>query len=423
MTRDQFKTQGWDEAYSRRREQWIQEKFLFNGDLDDFFPETTPSWLECGYKLADLKRAFDDAKTMQMALDNLAQIGAYLMERGKKKEQLGFNQSAFEYYHRASLCYFRASWGILDEADPDKLEWHRSGLAAFEKVLELNPQYDMEKVEISLPFHEETMPAIYHKCGESPAPTVLHVPGMDMVKEENTNPRQNRLVARGMNVLTIDGPGQGEARLRGICNDDYDVYQRAGSAAIDWLVDRDEVDAEKIGVWGISMGSYWAPRIAIEDDRVDALATYMGSWYSKDKIFNQAQPFFKKRFMYMSGITDEATFDEYATGLTLAGLEEQITVPTFIAHGEYDELQSRADALRFFDSIAGPKRLQLYENEFHGIGRSSADVRYDIADWFTAVWNDNVSADDETAVYVSDYPSASTIPSARFDRLEQMDRS
>jgi dipeptidyl aminopeptidase/acylaminoacyl peptidase len=240
---------------------------------------------------------------------------------------------------------------------------------------------------------------------------------MDMVKEENTNPRNNRLVSRWMNVLTIDGPGQGEARLRGICDDRHDRYQKAGRAAIDWLVDRPEVDADRIGVWGISMGSYWAPRIAYEDNRVAALACYMESWYSKDLIFEHAQPFFKKRFMYMTGLTDEDEFDEYVDDMTLHGLEDGIDAPTFIAHGEYDELQSREQAKRFYESIPAPKRLQLYENEFHGIGRATVDVRCDVTDWFTRVWNGEIDEDYASAVYVPDYPSATKVPSSKFDFL------
>ena len=47
----------------------------------------------------------------------------------------------------------------------------------------------------------------------------------------------------------------------------------AGAAVIDWLVEQPEVDASRIGVSGISMGSYWGMRIAAYDERVAALAT------------------------------------------------------------------------------------------------------------------------------------------------------
>lgn len=405
--------------YSRRGQQWIQESFFYEGDFDDFFPETSPSWLECGYRRSDLKRAFDDAKTIRMALDNLVRIADHLVERGDAKIERGLEQSAYEYYHRASLCYLRASWGIVDADDPDKQAWHAKGISAFDTVMELHTSYEIENVEIPLPFHEQTMPAIFHKTGEQNAPTVLHVPGMDMVKEENTNPRNNRLVDRGMNVLTIDGPGQGEARLRGICDDEHDTYQRAGTAAIDWLVDRPEVNPNQLGVWGISMGSYWASRIVSADERVDALACYMGSWYSKDRIFEQAQPFFKKRFMYMAGFEDEERFDEYVADMTVDGYEGGITVPTFIAHGEYDELQTREQAKRFYENVAGPKQLQLYENEFHGIGRATIDVRCDITDWFTRVWNGEIADDHKEAFYIEDYPATSEIPSPRFDFISK----
>jgi len=71
---------------------------------------------------------------------------------------------------------------------------------------------------------------------------------------------------RGHEFFAIDGPGQGESLARKIWVDEEN-YGRAGKAAIDYLVKRPEVDPDRIGIHGISMGSYWGPLIAIHDSR------------------------------------------------------------------------------------------------------------------------------------------------------------
>jgi len=411
---------GWQAQFSKNDQAWIADRFASLDGLASFVGEGLPNILEYGFSYTDLQAAYDGAKTGSMAMDNFVKIGNRHLETARAKEADGFPNSAFEYYLRATQCFTRASWAILDAEDEYKRYQHGRALDAYEKVIELNPHYEMAKVDVPLPFHDEALPAVFHKAGEDGAPTILHLPGMDMTKEQTPNHINNRFVQRGMNVLTVDGPGQGEARLRGICDDDHTVYQRAGSAAIDWLVAQPAVDASRIGVYGTSMGSYFGPRVAVEDDRVSALAIIKGAWYSKDTLFDEAPPAFKQRYMYMSGITDEDAFDAFAAGMTVAGLESQIEVPTFVAHGEYDQLTPRELSIDFYEGLAGPKQLQLYENAFHGIG--DADVMCDIVDWFEAVWRGDIDDDHAEARYVPDYAKHSYIPSPKFDFVTQPDK-
>ena len=55
-------------------------------------------------------------------------------------------------------------------------------------------------------------------------------------------------------------------------------------------------------------------------------------------IFQEASPTFKKRFMYMSGIVDEAEFDKFRQGITWEGHADKIKVPYLCLAGEDDEL-------------------------------------------------------------------------------------
>lgn len=419
---DDTSRDGWQNSYSRRDQGWIHDRFIQEGGLGAFFPEAEPWIVERGMKLSDLQRAFGDAKNARMGIDNLVRVADYLASEARRREEAGRTETAAEFYHRAALCYLKAQWSRIDDDDPDKLDWHRRGSDAYDKVIEHSPHHAIERVEIDLPFTDTDMTGIFHRCGRMDAPTVIFVPGMDMIKEEFPNPLGNRFVTRGMNVLSIDGPGQGETRLRGVCDDEVDKYQRAGSAAIDWLADRPEVDPGRIGAFGVSMGSYWCPRIAHEDDRLAGIAVHMGCWYSRDRHFEQSQPFFKKRYMYMAGMYDEEEFDEFAREMTLDGLAGEIDTPTLITHGEYDDIQPREDAKRFYEELAGPKRLQLYKNQFHPVGQAGADVLCDVVDWLDRAFRGDVDDDLEEAVLVPDYPRADYVPSTEFEFVDQGDR-
>jgi dipeptidyl aminopeptidase/acylaminoacyl peptidase len=73
----------------------------------------------------------------------------------------------------------------------------------------------------------------------------------------------------GFGVLAVDLPGQGasEGRTR------WGVPERhAISAAVDWLRARDEVDPERIGGFGLSMGAYVLTQAAVLDRRLRAVA-------------------------------------------------------------------------------------------------------------------------------------------------------
>ena len=183
-----------------------------------------------------------------------------------------------------------------------------------------------------------------------------------------------------MATLTIDGPGQGESNIRETWVT-LDNFERAGSAAIDFLETRPEVDAKKIGVYGWSMGSYWGPRIAAHDRRVKALAGAMGVYLQKDTIFQHGKPAYRANYQYMSNIHDEDAFDEMAADMTLEPIAGSIQCPTLLAMGEFDELCPLEDAERLYDLLKCPKELWVYENETHTFGGRLPDFYLQVADW------------------------------------------
>src|SRR5262249_17921701 len=151
---------------------------------------------------------------------------------------------------------------------------------------------------------------------------------------------RNSFVERGMAVLSFDGPGHGQTRLDGNLQwqvgPDGDNYGKVARALVDHLVDRPGIDAERIGVFGISQGSCWAPIMAAREPRLAACACMMGSFYEQG--FDVGQPTFKENFMYMTGCETEVEVDELIPYVTVDGIESEIGCPLLVLHGEMDEL-------------------------------------------------------------------------------------
>jgi len=288
-------------------------------------------------------------------------------ELARESEKVGHNVDARDHYYIASVFYTNAMWGIYEDDNPKRIAWGERKRACYDKFILLAGR-PIERVE--LPYQGKSIAALLHlppnmKAREK-VPCILYIPGMDGVKEDN--PMHNDpFLERGIAVLAIDGPGQGETRDRGIkCT--ASNYADAGKLACDYLVKRAEIDANRLGVMGSSMGSYWAPRVVAEEPRFKACAV-SGVCVEPGQyaIFNMSSPTFKLNYMYMAGYDDEAAFDEFAKTLTLKGVASKITCPYLVVAGENDEHCDLRFVYELMDEIRGPKVLVVYEGEKHSI--------------------------------------------------------
>ncbi|GAF43674.1 alpha/beta hydrolase family protein [Rhodococcus wratislaviensis] len=365
---------------SKRSEQqsWVVNTLLAASGYEVLHPEARHFMAEIGYDPVDFSRVLDRVKTAAQSAKAFSEIGREVERKAAWYAGEGFTRAARDLYVRASLLYGQVQYAFAP-GDPRKNAFRIEVNRCTQKVIELSEER-MERIEVE--FEGKTLYAIAHFPNTTePAPLVLLLPGMDMYKEDWTKVAQQYYLPRGFAVLAVDGPGQGESLGNGL-HVTVDNYERAMSRLIDVLADRPEIDADRIGIWGCSMGSYWGLRTAATDGRIKAVATAMGCYGDMQTIFEKAQPGFKANFMKMSGYTDEAIFDaEVASKMGVAPLVSNIEAPVLMAYGEFDELSTLEETVGLFDKITSTKRLMIFEQEFHALGGVGAELIGSAADW------------------------------------------
>jgi 2,6-dihydroxypseudooxynicotine hydrolase len=206
------------------------------------------------------------------------------------------------------------------------------------------------------------------------------IDGADSTKEEYHS-WSDELLKRGMASVTFDGPGQGELAPRyGGPPLPFDRYEAAISRVVDYLRDRPEVDPERIGGWGVSLGGYLISRAAALDSRLRAAVSLSGFYDCRDFVSWPVSIQLNVR-----ECTGLATLQETAKHLsrhcTLKGLSEKIACPYLVVHGERDDLVGVDEAKRMVDEAREWGEWQLVGDAFHVCMNRKFQVTTMIVDW------------------------------------------
>lgn len=162
----------------------------------------------------------------------------------------------------------------------------------------------------------------------APAPVVVCVGGPDHFKDEHLYKMHRQARARGVSLLLVDLPGQGESPpVKGAVQ--YQV-ETAVSGCVDYLMTRGDVDGQRIVIWGDGLGAASASKAASSDDRFAAAVCDAGVWDSLGRHF------------IMDRSSDEGEpAGEVGSDVWRPDLLSQISCPTLVTFGEHDWLDHR----------------------------------------------------------------------------------
>jgi len=292
----------------------------------------------------------------------------------EQAERDGHSEAAREHYFHAALLYATAEWPIWETTDElvrlDDLK------NACYSAYAARADHPVERVEI--PFGDSFIPAWFHLprgYDGGAIRTVLYCGGMDAPKELNVSLYGDKLLERGFAVLTFDGPGQGEAPIRGVTFTPT-AWVDAGDALMEWCRSRAEINDDEIVGLGLSFGSYWMSQIAATQPALRGAAVglvcHEPGCYT---IFESASPSFKARYMWMSGLErDEAAFDEMVAQIDLRPAMPGMKVPWLVVAGDADELSPIEHSYELVAECASPSAMLVYQQGRHALSLPTPSV-------------------------------------------------
>lgn len=273
----------------------------------------------------------------------------------------GHRVSARQHFFRAS-GYFRQADFFLAGHDPRKRELFLRTQACFQEGAKLHVP-PIEAVQVAC--GDDIYDGYFcHPKNPKPGkwPAVVQLGGADSLAEENFFFGGSELVERSIAVLLVDTPGRGSSlRLKNIVSrPDYEVPVKA---LVDYLESRPEVDAGRIGLVGVSMGGYYAPRAAAFEPRIKALLLWCGCYDILADIYDFFPPI-QAQLQWILGARDDAEARRKLADFNLRGIASRIRCPTLVSHGTNDFVMRWQGAERLYAEIASEdKSLKLWEGD------------------------------------------------------------
>jgi dienelactone hydrolase len=289
-----------------------------------------------------------------------------------RAEQAGHLVTAMAAWRQAGMAWHWAKFVFVIDPARQRAAHDRAVAAYARGAAGLTPPAS----RVLVPYEGTVLPALLRvpPVGAAP-PVVIMVPGLDSVKEE-LQETAGYFCERGMATLAVDGPGQGES--------EYDLpiepaYERVASAAVDFLVGRSDVDASRTGIFGVSLGGYYAARAMAFEDRIRAGVELAGP-YRFDLDWDDLPPMTRDTLGHRSRSSDEHAARAFAGTLSLEGAAARITRPLLVAHGRQDRIVGPAHAERLAAEAPGAE-LFMVDDGNHGLTNHAFTSRARMADW------------------------------------------
>ena len=329
---------------------------------------------------ADHKAAFQSLQGSIRKFDDftreMVKLARHFELRAGEQRRAGHPLSAGDDLLAASVLYGGAQWPIyattaLNLALERKKTDCYLGWAA-------TADHHVEAVEV--PYGDRTLAGwfhlpIGHDPADGPVPCVVAVSGMDGFKELGVLGSGDRYLRRGLAVLSLDVPGQGTSLVREI-RYEPDRMGEVGAAAYAFAAAREEIDADRVLLTGLSQGSFWATQMAAAEPRYQACAVMFTCFDPQNvAMFATQSPTFRQRFMYMTGTNTVADLETTLADMDVRPLSKDITMPYLVIMGEDDPLTDPEQTFAHLNAVPGPKELLFYTGEDHApVTRSSGQL-------------------------------------------------
>lgn len=290
----------------------------------------------------------------------------------REAEASGRSLTAGEAWSRAALSYhFGKFVWMLDMAK------HRSASdKAVAAMANAHRLLDPSAERLELDFDGGIMVGnLRRPPGLHRPPVVLLIAGLDSTKEEFFVV-ENLFLARGMATFSLDGPGQGETGYALKIRPDFEAPV---AAVLDVLCARSDLDGDRVGMLGVSLGGYYAARAAAFEPRIRAVVV-SGGPYDYGELIRHRAPHSFATFAHNSGTASKEETYEFAARLSLKGVLANLTQPMVVVFGKQDRLIPWDHAVRVAEDAPNAD-LWLFEEGNHVCLNIAYRWRPQAADW------------------------------------------
>ncbi|MDA0185006.1 hypothetical protein OJ997_32175 [Solirubrobacter phytolaccae] len=172
-------------------------------------------------------------------------------------------------YRHAAAYYAAALRPILRSTERERWPdlWRR-GRACWDRIVDL-----LGGERIAIPYEDTTLPGYFFRAPDAAPGERRPVVIMNGGGEESTSAMLGLGGATagqlGHHWMTFDGPGQGAALVEQGLTFRPD-WEAVLTPVLDALVEREDVDGDRVAVVGVGQGGYWVPRALAFEHRVAA---------------------------------------------------------------------------------------------------------------------------------------------------------
>jgi pimeloyl-ACP methyl ester carboxylesterase len=326
-----------------------------------------PRFVSQGVDFNDFQRVTAGLETWPEWLPAWVANGDMHAERAREAEEQGRTLTAGQAWNHAALSYHFAKFVWMVDMDRYRDAADRA-VAALGDVHRL---LDSLAERHEIPYEDGTMVGnLRRPLGAERPPLAVLLPGLDSAKEEFWE-WENVFLQRGLATLSLDGPGQGETGYTTHIRPDYEVAVTAALDYLDW--------PGPVGLAGVSLGGYYAPRAAAFEPRVVAAAGVSGP-FDFGEVWDNRPSLTKETFQHHSGAASLDEAREKAFELSLEGVAEKIRQPLLVVTGKNDKLVLPDESKKIADAAPNATWV-LYEEGNHVCNNIPYKYRPLVADW------------------------------------------
>lgn len=314
----------------------------------------------------------------------------------------GNKTSARDTYLRCNTYYNMAEFYLHgNPSDPRIDQASSSAVDCFNKAAKL---FDPPAELVSIKYEKTTLPAYFYRVDTSnkKRPLLIIQTGYDGTQQELYSECAQAGLQRGYNVLTFEGPGQGQVLRKQGLHFRPD-WEKVVTPVVDYAVSRKDVDPKNMTLWGVSMGGYLAARAAAYEQRLKALIldpamdmaqvivhefspmlagqdpnfkadaqsvraaieqdpTAMDEGMITAMTANIGVTWFFQNGMYTFGVDSLSGFPLKMLDYSLAGVTSKITATTLVCDSEQDVEKYGSMTKDIFNALTCPKKYILFTN-------------------------------------------------------------